>query len=194
MANWKKAKQWLKEGKKIRLPQWTEGVFISGHDPIKYMDKKPCVFATYQFEDDRWEIFEEKKPLKKGDAVKFLSQGRCYLFADDTAQNMKLKKWKIEQIPVEGSLGVVIGVDETSLDQTVFGVRIHGRDYLIDEPSLEKLKYPVTFGNSRRKIDVDEDGQIYHESYSHWCDSVPILAKAAQLAKDIQEVEDEYGR
>ena len=66
MANIKQAKQWLREGKRVRRPCWKEGSYWKlGVDESIYWgyDDIRATVHLNQLEANDWEICEEKKTL-----------------------------------------------------------------------------------------------------------------------------------
>lgn len=78
MNNFKLPKQWLREGKKIRLPHWQEDSYWElskdGYDRIIYSDKSPAKIHLNQLEDSNWEIVKSKDDIQE--LQKFIKTAR----------------------------------------------------------------------------------------------------------------------
>ena len=64
MADFNTAVIWLKQGRKIRRPDWSKNSYLRGIDPISFKDESPATLSVKQIEADDWEAIKKPRIVK----------------------------------------------------------------------------------------------------------------------------------
>jgi hypothetical protein len=103
---------------------------------LAYEVKRPLVSTTKAL------VQLSKRKFVAGTMVRVVNPGECYSTSPELAEELGLLEYNSggwHSDIIRGKSGMVLGQDKTSRGEVVYGLRVEGKGYILEEGALEAI-------------------------------------------------------